>query len=414
MIRTYHSLIGLRYLRAKRRSQYVSFISLISMLGMVLGVAALITVLSVMNGFEKELQGRLLKAIPHAQVIATEGQLQDWRSTADDLTAQPGIDGAAPYIQSTVMLISGGSVRGANLVGIDPQQEKSVSEIHRTMVAGGFDDLEAGRYGLVLGNILAQQLGVTIGDKLNLVLPEIRITALGAFPRMKRMTVLGVFQAGAQVDASEAFVHLGDAQKLLRYGDSNVEGIRVKVADMYAVDSSLQGPMAQRDDLRAVSWIESNQTLFSAIAMEKTMMTLLLLIVVAVAVFNVISVMTMLVNDKRSDIAVLRTLGASPMGITRVFLITGCSLGMVGTIIGTLLGVALALNIGDIVATVEKLIGMRLFNPDVYYISFLPSQLQWPDVSMVVVVTLVLSLLATVYPAWRASKIQPAEALSYE
>lgn len=403
------SFVAMRYLTARKRSQWMSFISLVSTLGLVLGVAALITVLSVMNGFGLELKQRLLSTLPHAYVEPVEGALQDWPAAQQQWLAQPGVVAAAPVISRKVMLVSGALTRAINLHAVDPALEQQVSSLPAVMVEGSFGDLQDGQFGIVIGAVTAQQLGVYPGQRIDVILPQLNTTALGVFPRTKRFQVVGVFDAGAQVDGSEAYIALGDGRRLFRYSGDEVAGLRLGYDDMYAADrvTPLQG-------WRMTTWTQANATLFGAIAMEKMMMTFLLLIVVAVATFNVVSIMSMLVNDKRADIAVLRVMGASSKGIRRIFMTTGLLIGMLGSIIGCLLGVLLAMNVGALVAAVERAVGASMFDPSVYYISQLPSHLVWSDVGLVLMVSLVLSILSSYYPAQRAAAIEPSRALQYE
>jgi len=401
--------VALRYLTARKRSQWLSFISLVSTLGLVLGVASLITVLSVMNGFSVELKQRLLATIPHVYVEPEVGDLTDWQSARQLWLEQQGVIAAAPVISRQVMLVSGGLTRAINLHAVEPELEQQVSSLPSVMVEGNFDDLNEANYGIVLGAVTAQQLGVFPGQRVDVILPQLNTTALGIFPRTKRFKVLGVFEAGAQVDGSEAFIALKDGQRLFRYRDGAVAGLRLSYSDMLQTDR-----FVNLSGWKSTTWVESNATLFGAIAMEKLMMTFLLLIVVAVAAFNVVSIMSMLVNDKRADIAVMRVMGASSGSIRNIFMTTGLLIGMVGSVIGCFLGVLLALNIGRLVAAVERFVGGAMFDPSVYYISELPSHLLWSDVLLVVLVSLVLSVLSSYYPAKRAAAIEPSRALQYE
>lgn len=401
--------VALRYLMARKRSQWMSFISLVSTLGLVLGVASLITVLSVMNGFGLELKQRLLSTLPHAYAEPLQGDVLDWSAAAEQWQRLPGVVSAAPVISRKVMLVSGGLTRAINLHAVDSQSEHAVSSLPSVMIEGEFEQLEDGQFGIVIGSVTAQQLGVYPGQRIDVILPQLNTTALGVFPRTKRFVVVGVFEAGAQVDGSEAFIALGDGRRLFRYSGEAVAGLRLAYSDMFLADR-----VPALDGWQKTTWTESNATLFGAIAMEKLMMTFLLLIVVAVATFNVVSIMSMLVNDKRADIAVMRVMGASSQSIRRIFMTTGLLIGMVGSAIGCLLGVLLALNIGRLVSAVEQALGAAMFDPSVYYISQLPSHLLWSDVGLVLLVSLALSIVSSYYPAKRAAAIEPSRALQYE
>ncbi len=422
MIKQIPLFVGLRYIRAKRRNQFISFISAVSLLGMTLGTLSLIVVLSVMNGFDRELKNRILNVIPHGYIYAEPDEtaefsargVADWQLLRQRVVAHDDVVAAAPYIRGSGMIAQFGTVRGVNISGVLPAEEKSVSLLTEHFLAGHIESLASGEYNMVIGSILARQLGVTLGDKVTLVLPQVSITPLGIFPRMKRFTITGVFQIGAQLDSSATMIHLDDAKRLFRYGD-NVEGLRVKVNDMYTASNVLDDVVKTLPaGFSAQDWSKTQGGLFKAVKMEKTVITLLLMIVIAVAAFNIISILIMMVTDKRSDIAVLRTLGASPRVIMGIFVIQGSGIGVMGTFIGACLGILLALNVSDIAAFVEDLLGVQLFNPDIYFISFLPSHLMWQDVVVVCSSALVLSFLAAVYPAYRAAQIQPAEALRYE
>ena len=422
--------IGLRYIRAKRRNQFISFISTISFLGMMLGIFSLIVVLSVMNGFDRELKERILSAVPHGFIykdvadkitdLSAVVGIEDWPLLAKAVSAHPEILSVAPYISGNGMISQFSVVRGVQINGVLPDFERKVSSLADHFIAGSLDELQSRQYRIVLGSILARQLGVTIGDKVTIILPQVSITPMGIFPRLKRFTVSGVFKVGAQLDGNTAMVHIEDAAKLFRYRNT-VEGLRVKVDDLYQAQRILheikQTINSGQDYQKSISvkdWSKTQGGLFQAVQMEKTVMTLLLLIVVAVAAFNIISILIMMVADKRSDIAVLRTLGASPRTIMGIFIIQGSSIGIIGTIVGAGIGVPVALHIREISTVIENLLGIQFFNPDIYFISFLPSHLMWSDVMLVCSSALALSFLATLYPAYKASTIQPAEALRYE
>lgn len=406
-------MIGYRYTSAKRRNHFISFISLISMIGLVIGVALLITVLSVMNGFDRELRTRILGMVPHA-VIKPYSSMQDWQSIDKLVTEHPKVEAAAPFIQIKGMLSASGLVQGAQLNGILPDQEKSVSIIEKHMVQGSLDDLKSGEFKVILGDMLARHLRVQKGDKVTVVLPEASLTPAGVFPRLKRFTVSGVFRVGADLDGQLALIHMEDAAKVMRM-QGYVNGIRLKMDNLFdapLVSRQLAGSLDEA--YYSVDWTLTHGNLFSAIKMEKTLIGLLLMVIVAVAAFNIISTLVMVVTDKTADIAILRTMGATPRAIMGIFIVQGAYIGVVGTFIGTILGVVLALNVSEIIAFVESAMQMQFLNPDVYFISDLPSELRWGDVSIITSSALILSLLATIYPAWKASKVKPAEALRYE
>ncbi|ANG62451.1 cell division protein FtsX [Marinobacterium aestuarii] len=414
MFRPFSLYVGLRYTGAKRSNHFISFISLVSMLGLMLGVAALILVLSVMNGFDRELKQRILGMVPHATIAGYGESLQSWRKVADDIARQPGVLGTAPYIQAQGMLTQGGSVHGVQVTGIDPVRENQVSIIGDHMREGSLAALGNQRFGIVLGAILARSLGVGSGDKVTLVLPEASVSVAGVVPRMKRFTVVGVFEVGAELDANLAYISLEDAAVITRQGDG-VDGIRLRFDDLFdaptavrQIASGLNGPYLVSD------WTRSHGNLFQAIQMEKRMIGLLLFLIVFVAAFNIVSTLVMVVTDKKADIAILRTLGATSGRIMRIFMVQGCLIGTIGTLLGTGLGVLLALTVTDLVAWLERALGIQFLSADVYFISYLPSQLQWDDVTLICSAALTIGFLATLYPAWRASRTEPAEALRYE
>lgn len=403
--------IGLRYTRARRQERFISFMSLSSMIGLMLGVAVLITVLSVMNGFDRELKQRILGMVPQATIMSSE-PLQNWPKLVDIAENTPGVMAAAPMTQVQGMLTANGQVSGAMMTGIEPTREQRVSILHQFMVQGSLMSLREGEFGIVLGQQLANGLGVSVGDPITLVLPEATISAAGVIPRFKRFTVTGIFKVGAEVDGLLAYVHYADAGKLLRIGNK-VQGVRLKVDDLFQarqINERLLGklpPFFYGND-----WTQTQGSLFNAIKMEKTMMSLLLLLIVAVAAFNIVSSLVMVVNDKRSDIAILRTLGATPRMIQRIFLVQGTTIGLGGTLAGMLLGVTLSLTVSDLVAFYERASGVHLF--DAYFVNYLPTELVLSDVVWVSCTAFLLSFIATLYPAYQAGQIQPAEALRYE
>ena len=414
MFRPLPFFIGLRYTRARRRNHFISFISLMSMIGLTLGVCVLIIVMSVMNGFDRELRTRILGMVPHASITAVSGGMSEWQEVLERAVEFNGVEAAAPFIDGQGMLANGSSVRGTMVYGIDPEYEKQVSIINNHMVQGSLDDLKPGEFGIVLGELSAQYLGVTLGDKVTMVLPEANVNLAGVFPRMRRFTVVGLFSVGADLDGSLSYIHIQDAARFLRVPEG-VEGIRLKMHDLFRAPAiawdlamTLPGRYFVQD------WTRTQGRLFQAIQMEKTMVGLLLTLIVAVAAFNIVSTLVMVVTDKQSDIAILRTLGASPRTIMGIFMVQGSLIGIIGTVLGVVLGVIAALNVAGIVSTIEQVLSIRFLSPDVYFISYLPSELQWQDVAVISVAGLLMSFLATLYPAWRASKTQPAEALRYD
>lgn len=415
MFRPLSIFIGSRYTRAKRRNHFISFISLTSMIGLSLGVLAMIMVLSVMNGFQREMSNRILGMVPHAMVAGDERPLDDWQSVAQRVGAHPEVLGTAPITQLEGMLSFKGTMQPIEISGIDPQAEGDVSILGSKMIAGRLDDLEPGESGIIIGLMTARRFGLRLGDKLTLIVPELSDTPAGVTPRMQRLNVVGVFKVGAELDGSLAMIHRADAARILRWEPHQVEGVRVRLADLYrAPDIAAELVATLGAGYRGEDWSLTQGSLFSAMKMEKTMIGLLLLLIVAVAAFNIIATLIMVVADKRADIAILRTLGATPREIMAIFVVQGSIIGMTGTLIGTVLGVLGALNVSALVMWLEKVSGQHIFSSDVYFISTLPSELRLEDVLLVTLAALVLSFLATLYPAWRAAQTQPAEALRYE
>lgn len=405
--------IGLRYTRAKRDNQFLSFVSGFSFLGMMLGVMALVIVLSVMNGFDRELKQRLLAVIPHGS-IATAASSNNWQDLASKAKSYPKVVGAAPYIDGFGLLAHGGVSMDTALVAIDPNYEGEVSVINEHMVVGNLSDLKAGEYGLVIGRILAQRLRANIGDRVTLTLPQVSITPAGVFARSKRFKIVGVFRVGAQVDQSLALMHLKDGQKLFKLGNK-ITGVRLAFEDIYDAEKGLaQLKQELGGDITTKSWTQSQGSLFQAMKMEKLMIAIMLLLIVAVAAFNVITSLVLMVADKRSDIAVLRTMGMNSSQVMKVFVIQGMSLGGLGILLGLVFGLPLAYWVGDISQWLESLSGTQLFDPNIYFISNLPSEVRTNDIAVISGLALLINFLATLYPAYRASQIEPAEALRYE
>lgn len=407
--------IGLRYTRAKRRTQFISFITLTSVLGIALGVTALITVLSVMNGFEAELRERILGMTSHATITGQSGQLDNWQELDQRLVGYQHIQGTAPFINGQIMINAERRVSGTMLSGILPDYEAKVSEVASKMKEGKLTDLVAGEYGIILGVELANYLGVVVGDKITVISPQVNSTPAGVVPRMRRFTIVGMFQVGMyEYDRNMALIHLDDAAKLFRL-DSAVSGLRIKLDDLFnAPKITHELSQALYNNYYVSDWTLAHSNFFRAIQTEKRVMFIILLLIVAVAAFNIVSTLVMVVTDKRGDIAILKTQGLTSPSVMGIFMVLGAIIGAVGTIIGTIGGVILALNVETIVPAIEKFFNVQFMAADVYYISELPSKLIWTDVYAISGMAFFLSLLATIYPAWQAAKINPAEVLRYE
>jgi len=407
--------VGLRYTRAKRRNHFISFISLTSMMGIMLGVVALITVLSVMNGFHKEVRERILGMASHATITSVRGGLENWEEVIKLSQDHPRVVGQAPFVEGQVMLANGKNVSGAVLRGILPEHEPQVSDVAEHMEFGAMTDLQPGKYNIVIGKELAYVLGVSPGEKVTVVTPQTTITPTGTMPRFKRFTVTGVFEVGmGEYDRGMALIHMQDARKLQRLGDA-VTGVRLKLDDLYLAPKVSRQLANDLPGLYRVSdWTRQHQNFFSALAMEKRMMGIILSLIVAVAAFNIVSTLVMVVTDKQADIAILRTLGISPRSIMAIFMVQGTMIGFIGTLLGIVGGIALALNLEALVKWVETTFGYDFLDANVYYISELPSDLHWNDVGLISISAFVMTILATLYPAWKAARTQPAEALRYE
>jgi lipoprotein-releasing system permease protein len=411
----YELLVGLRYTRAKRRNHFISFISATSMAGIALGVAALIVVLSVMNGFQKELRARILGVASHVQVSGANNRLEDWRAIAQIAAKEPRVVASAPFVNAQGMLSNGQAVRGSVVRGIVPEMEDKVAEIGQHMRAGKLEALKPGEFGIVLGSELARALGALKDDKIALIAPQGLVTPAGVVPRLKQFTVVGIFEVGMfEYDSGLALVHLEDAQKLYQMGNA-VSGVRLRLDDLFAARNVARELMSKVDSSYfATDWTRSHANFFRAVEIEKRVMFIILTLIVAVAAFNIVSTLVMLVTDKQADIAILRTVGASPGSIVQIFMVQGALIGVIGTIAGVVGGVILALNVDTVVPFIESVLGFKFLAKDVYYISDLPSDVLVGDVVTIGLVSLVLSFLATLYPSWRASKTNPAEALRYE
>jgi lipoprotein-releasing system permease protein len=385
------------------------------MLGIALGVTTLITVISVMNGFEKELRTRILGAIAHATIQPADGSAMEWRSVVEQVEEHPEVDGAAPYIEEGVWL-QGAESSGAFIRGIDPAFEPRVSEVDQNMLSGALTDLKSGEYGIILGIGLASRLRVGPGDRVTVIAPRLKATPVGASPLMRRFTVVGAFEFGEfENDSTLAMVHIEDAARLLRMPAGTIGGVRLHLKDMYRawqvareISGTMPGYYVVRD------WTQERGNLFQAVRTERTVMWVILSLIIAVAAFNIISMLVMVVTDKQSDIAILKTMGARPGTVMRIFVIQGSVIGIIGTLLGVIGGILLAQNIGSVVPFLESLFGFSLFPSDIYYITELPSDLRTADVINFALMSLVMSLLSTIYPSWRAARTQPAEALSYE
>jgi lipoprotein-releasing system permease protein len=408
-------LVGLRYVRARRtanKNGFISFISLASVIGIGLGVAALIIVLSVMNGFQREVRDRMLSVVSHIEVFGGNGTVDDWQKLLVEAKQNKRIVAGAPYVEAQAMLVNGDAVRGAVIRGIKPDLEAQVATLQ--MKAGKLADLQPEAFNVMLGIELARALGVRIGDKVTLIAPQGNLTPAGVIPRLKQFNVSGVFESGHfEYDSALALVAMEDAQKLFRV--EGATGVRLKTTNLYdapqiaeELSHTLTGDLLIRD------WGRINRSWFAAVQVEKRMMFIILTLIVAVAAFNLVSMLVMMVTDKRADIAILRTLGASPRAIQKIFMIAGSVSGSLGTLVGALVGIITALNIPTWVPAIEHLFGIQFLAKDIYFINSLPSDPQVPDIAFIVVTSLVLSLLATIYPSWRAARIQPAEALRYE
>jgi lipoprotein-releasing system permease protein len=436
-VSVFEFFVGMRYTRAKRKNHFISFISLTSMIGIALGVAALIVVLSVMNGFQKDLRTRILGVASHLEITGNNNALEDWTSIAALSSKREHVLASAPYITAQAMLSYGQGVQGAIIRGILPAAEEKVADLGKSMKVGALNDLRAGEFGIILGTDLAYNLGAQIGDKVVVMAPQGQFTPAGVVPRLKQFTVIGLFSSGMQeYDAGLALIHIDDAAKLYRM-ENRVSGVRLKLDDLFLAPK-ISAELGENLNQTAIShetkdsttgdivqnviggkyyvtdWTQQHSNFFKAVQMEKRVMFIILTLIVAVAAFNIVSTLVMAVTDKRSDIAIMRTFGASPASIMTIFIIQGALIGIIGTLIGATFGVMVALNIDVIIPFIESLFHIQFLAKDVYQISEVPSDLIFSDVIAIVIVSIILSLLATLYPSWRASQINPAEALRYE
>jgi len=414
MLNPVELFVGLRYLRAKRRTRFVSFITLVSLLGIALGVAALIVILSVMNGFEGELRNRLLSMSAHGKVTAVDGAIMDWRPLVDDIAAEEGVSAAAPFVQIEGMIQSGRDLYGVMVHGVDPSFEEALSGEFINLVEGGLDSLYPGGRNIILGRMLAYDLNVRLGDGVVLLIP--RPTGDGTLePVLERFVLSGVFEAGlADHDSVLALVHASDAADILGIGDG-VTAVRFRtddVMDAPLIAASLQQGLG--DTVAVSDWTVENASYFRAIRIEKMMMSLILSLIIGVAAFNIVASLVMVVTDKTNDIAILRTLGMAPNGVVRVFFVQGAMIGWAGVLVGVLLGIVLAINVPVIVPVLEQLFRFQIMPGDVYYVTRIPSELEWPDVTVISIAAFLLTSLATLYPARRAALVNPAVALRYE
>ena len=415
MFQPVEAFIGLRYTRARRQSHFVSFITFASMFGIALGVMVLIVVLSVMNGFETSMRDRILGMLSHVTISETDAKIENWQQRREMMLKREHVVAVAPFVERQVMLNASGNVQGILLEGVLPDFEKRLSTVPKHMVKGNFSDLVAGKNNIILGSKLAKALHVNVGDSVILLRPNASSLQSGELPLLREFNVIGMFEVDLQqYDKSTAYVHMNDAVDLFEL-EEQVTGLRIQLDDLYKSNEVSQKIIeTSGDDLWISDWTKNNTTVFKAIQLQKTMMFFILGMIIAVAAFNLVSTLVMVVTDKAPDIAIFRTLGLTPLSVMKVFMVQGTLIGLIGVSLGVALGVLLAMNVGAILPWLEGLLDTRFISADVYGISKVESNIQWLDVLIISISALVLSILATLYPAWKASKLQPAEALRYE
>ncbi|HIO92741.1 MAG TPA: lipoprotein-releasing ABC transporter permease subunit [Leucothrix mucor] len=415
MFRPVEMFIGLRYTKARRQSHFVSFISFSSMLGIALGVMVLIVVLSVMNGFESAMRDRILGMLSHVTVSETDAQIQNWQQRREQMLKREHVIAAAPFVERQVMLNASGKVQGTLLEGVLPEYEAAVSKVSNMMLKGSFSDLVLGQNNIILGVKLAESLKVEVGDSVIMLTPNANSLTSGELPMLREFNIVGMFRVDLQqYDKTTAYVHMQDAVDLFEMGDQ-VTGLRVQLDDLYkSVEVAEKIVETTQGDVWVSDWTKQNTTFFKAIQLQKTMMFFILGMIIAVAAFNLVSTLVMVVTDKESDIAIFRTLGLTPLSVMKVFMVQGTLIGFIGVILGVILGVLLAMNVGTVLPWIESLLDTRFISADVYGISEIESNVKWADVLIIAISALMLSMLATIYPAWKASKTHPAEALRYE
>ncbi|MCK5918553.1 MAG: lipoprotein-releasing ABC transporter permease subunit [Cocleimonas sp.] len=415
MFQPVEAFIGLRYTKARRQSHFVSFITFASMFGIALGVMVLIVVLSVMNGFESSMRDRILGMLAHVTVSETDAKIEHWQQRREAMLKRDHVVAVAPFVERQVMLNASGKVQGTLLEGVLPDYEKQISSVPEKMIKGQFSDLVAGKNNIILGSKLAKALKIDIGDSVILLTPNADTLISGQLPVLREFNVVGMFEVDLQqYDKTTAYVHMKDAVDLFEL-DEQVTGLRIKLDDLYQSNQVSQDIVATSGkDLWISDWTKNNTTVFKAIQLQKTMMFFILGMIIAVAAFNLVSTLVMVVTDKESDIAIFRTLGLTPMSVMKVFMVQGTLIGLIGVSLGVVLGVVLAMNVGTLLPWIEGLLDTRFISADVYGISKIESNIQWMDILMIALSALVLSMLATIYPAWKASRLQPAEALRYE
>lgn len=414
MLRPVELAIALRYVRSRSKNRFVSFISLMSVAGIALAVAVLIAVLSAMNGFEHEVRTRILGVLAHGTITGLDGRIADWRQLESVAAAYPGVVASAPFVRGEAMVVGADAVKGVEVRGIEPGRELATAALQTLLRAGDFRALVPGGYGIVIGQALADRLQVGLGDPVVMLVPEGIATPAGVVPRMRRFRVVGIFQAGMyEYDSGLVFTHMADAARLFRMGDA-ASGLRLAFADPAQAPQAVVGvARAYGGGVFVSDWTREHANFFRSIELTRSIMFIILLMVVAVAAFNIVSTLVMVVREKRGEIAILRTLGAAPGAIVRIFMAQGTLIGIAGTAIGVTLGVLVAANLDVLVAMVERMLGMKFLAPDIYFISDFPTQLRWSDVTVIGGIALGLAFSSTLYPAWRGATLPPAEALRH-